>query len=333
MSRSVTLVALEHRSSFKSLERIALEKGILVEMVRPGGFVVLNADDPLVIGMASRTEERIVTFGRTNAADYRAVRIQAKLPERLTLTVEWDGGKLPLRTNFVAEHFWVSVLAAAATAIEIGVPPELVADRIASFEPIPHRCGMISVADGPDFVVDTVKAPWHSLPLAFDIVASAKAPRKRIVLGQLSDFTGSNKRYAEAYRMARAVADQVIFVGEHSHRSNASEEDIAEGRFMAFDTPLAVTEHLKRTAIPGEVILVKGSGNLHLERIAMSFAQDVKCWIASCGKSQGCVACGLYPVASEIHKGSKSWRRRAQLERILKPWKAARKAPAVNKRA
>jgi UDP-N-acetylmuramoyl-tripeptide--D-alanyl-D-alanine ligase len=43
------------------------------------------------------------------------------------------------------------------------------------------------VENGPVFIVDTAKAPYHSLKLAFDMIGGFSAPRRRIVMGQVSD--------------------------------------------------------------------------------------------------------------------------------------------------
>ena len=61
----VTLVALEHKSTFRSIEAVAEEKGKLVEMLPANGLAVLNYDDPRVAAMARRSKARTVTFGRT----------------------------------------------------------------------------------------------------------------------------------------------------------------------------------------------------------------------------------------------------------------------------
>ena len=261
----MTLIEIEHKSAFRTHEAIAAEKGELIEALRPGGLAILNGDDPHVMSMASRTNERVVVFGQSEICDYRATNIYAAFPDRLRLTLGWANGSLPLRTNFVGEHFWLPTLAAAVAAIELGVPPDIVAARVATFEPLAERCGVISIPNGPDFILDTTKAPWHSIKLAFDVVATATSPRKRIVLGHMSDFAGSDQKYRNAYRWAREVADQVIFVGQHAHRSKATQEDRDSGRFVAFSTPEEVCEHIRQTAIPGEVILLKGSVDLHLD--------------------------------------------------------------------
>ena len=309
----ITMVRLEHSSSFKTLENVAREKRALVEALQPDGLAVLNADDPHVLAMASGLACRHVTFGESQTADYRVTDISAAYPRALSLTLHWRGGALTLETPFPAEHFWLSTAAAAATALELGVPPQVVENRIATFEPLANRCHVFVAANGgPHFVVDTAKAPWHSLPLAFDLVAKSTLDRKRIILGQLSDFAGSNAKYARAYESAREIADQVIYVGEHAHRSKASQADRDAGRFVELRTPKEVSDHVKRTAEPGELILLKSSSNLHLERIALAWTHDVKCWIPACGKKEGCQDCGLYEVPFEQHRDFVSKRKRAR---------------------
>jgi UDP-N-acetylmuramoyl-tripeptide--D-alanyl-D-alanine ligase len=317
----VTLIDLEHYSVFRTREAVAAEKGTLVSNIRPGGFAVLNADDEHVMAMAARTAERIVTFGRATGVDYRATDIHAAFPERLSLTIEWTGGRLALQTRYVAEHFWLPVTAAVAAALELGVPPQTVAEQVAGCEPFHNRLSVAAKPDAPQFIVDTTKAPWHSVLLAFKALADAKVPRKRLILGHLSDFPGSDSKYRKAYAAVRPIADQVVFVGDHSHRSKASQQDRDEGRFVAFATPREVAEHIRSTATPGELILIKGSSDLHLERIALSWTGDVKCWVPVCGLREGCQACGLYGTPYEVHRGRRNWRRHERLRRMLTPWK------------
>jgi UDP-N-acetylmuramoyl-tripeptide--D-alanyl-D-alanine ligase len=139
------------------------------------------------------------------------------------------------------------------------------------------------------------------------MMAGFRAPRKRIVLGLISDSSKSDKTYASAYRAARAVAEQVIFIGQHSHRSGASARDVADGRFVRFETVKEAANFLKESAIPDEIILVKGAGKLHLERLMMTFFTSVRCWEDVCGRKGHCPpvrgrGCDLYEVPFEQHK-------------------------------
>ncbi len=125
----ITMVALEHKSSFKTVEAVQREKSQLARSLRAGGLAVLNADDPRVLAMQHQCSGRWVTFGCDNAdATYRTTDVRCTLPERLQLTLKWNGQSLPLRTRFAGRHFWLPTAAAAATALELGVPPDLVAE-------------------------------------------------------------------------------------------------------------------------------------------------------------------------------------------------------------
>ncbi|TIW94335.1 MAG: UDP-N-acetylmuramoyl-tripeptide--D-alanyl-D-alanine ligase [Mesorhizobium sp.] len=314
----VTMVRLEHLASFRTLENVALEKRALVDALPPGGLAVLNADDPHVLGMASGTRHRVVTFGRTEDADYRVTDTQAAYPETLSLTVRWRGGTLDLKTLFPAKYLWLPTAAAVATALELGVPPEKVAARVATFRPLVNRCQVLVIEDGPHFLVDTAKAPWHSINLAIDMVAKAKVASKRIVLGQISDYVGSTRKYRDAYNTAREVAGQVIYVGDNAHRSGAGQADRDGGRFVELRTPREVSDHIRKTAVPGELILLKSSSNLHLERVALAWTRDVKCWVPVCGKRSGCQGCGLFEVPFEQHRAHVRKRRRARLWQWLR---------------
>ncbi|MBZ9886238.1 UDP-N-acetylmuramoyl-tripeptide--D-alanyl-D-alanine ligase [Mesorhizobium sp. CA10] len=311
----VTMVRLEHVTQFRTLDAVAQEKRALVEALSPGGLAILNADDPHVLDMASGARCRVATFGQSEAADYRVTNIHAAYPDLLRFSLRWRGGDIDMQTRFPGEHFWLPAAAAAVTALELGVPPEKIAARTASFEPLANRCAVLVTDRGPQFIVDAAKAPWHSLNIAFEMMAKAKAVRKRIVVGQISDYTGSSRKYGTAYGIARDVADEVIYTGDNAHRSRASQADRDSGRLIELRTPKEVSDHIKQTAVPGELILLKSSGNLHLERVALVWTHDVRCWIPTCGKKEGCSTCGLYEVPFEEHKSFLANRRLARRRR------------------
>ncbi|WP_027168369.1 Mur ligase family protein [Mesorhizobium sp. WSM3224] len=318
----VTMVRLEHLASFRTLENVAGEKSNLVRALEPGGFAVLNADDPHVLAMVSASNCRSVTFGMSELADYRVRDVHAAYPELLRFSLHWRGNVLHLEVPFPGEYFWLPTAAAVATALELGVPPQTVKERVATFKPLENRGQVIVAGNGPHFIVDAAKAPWHSLYLAFDAVAKSTFSRKRIVLGQLSDFAGSNTKYAYAYSAAREIADQVIYVGDHAHRSKASQADRDSGRLVQFRTAKEASDYIGQTGMPGELILLKSSSSLHLERVALAFTHDVQCWVPVCGKREGCEQCGLFGVPFDQHREfvaqRKLQRRRRKLLRLFR---------------
>ncbi|MDN2580141.1 Mur ligase family protein [Aquibium sp. ELW1220] len=307
----VTLVTREHYSSFRSREGVAAEKGKLVEAVLPGGFAVLNADDDLVAAMAGRTAQRVVTLARHAPADYSVTAGFEPGSPGLLVSIEGPRGALSVRTAFLAEHFWLACAAAAVTALELGVPAALVAERIEDFESVQDRFSLFETNNGPRFVLDTAKAPWDTLFLTIDAFARLDGGFKRIVLGHISDYPGNpTPKYRDAYRKAAECADQVIFVGENAHRSKADAQAIASGRFKSFPTVEGVAAFLRETASAGDLILLKGSRNLHLDRIALAWDHEVKCWNDNCGMSGSCQDCGLYEHPFADHARIRKQKRR-----------------------
>lgn len=310
----VTMVGVEHYSSFRGREGVALEKGELVEALRPTGVAVLNADDEFVMSMRARTTARIVTFARdAPEATYRASAIHAAYPELLSFTLTGGGHSLHLKTPFPGEHFWLPVAAAVSAALEFGVPPDVICRQVETFAPVAERCSILRAPDGPVFILDSAKAPNSTLGLAFDMLAKANAPRKRLVLGVISDYAGAQTPiYKKAWRAAREVADEVIFVGKDISHARPLADDVASGRIIGFETPLAAFEHIRRTAVPDELILIKASKNLHLARLALAFVRPVRCWEPACGTGADCFTC--HGLAVEFDR--KSFRRRSLIARL-----------------
>ena len=85
----VTLVALEHKSAFRSIEAVAEEKQKLVEALPAHGLAVLNYNDARVVSMSSRTKARTVTFGKTGGDDVVSD-ARCERPEALSLTITHD---------------------------------------------------------------------------------------------------------------------------------------------------------------------------------------------------------------------------------------------------
>jgi UDP-N-acetylmuramoyl-tripeptide--D-alanyl-D-alanine ligase len=309
----ITMVAVEHRSAFKTIENVAREKGALVEAVAEGGFAVLNADDENVMAMAERTKQRVVTFGHMNDADYRVVELGLADSGTMELAIRSAHGTHRLSTKLLGTQFWPSVAAAFAVAVENGIPPETIAETLKDIETGCNRCQPYPIENGPTFIVDTAKAPFTTLRDAFEVIRPLRAPRKRIVLGMIADHPGSsNSAYRKAYSWAAEIADQVIFVGEHAHRHKASSEDIANGRIVETATMEQAFAFLRETALPGEIILLKSAAGAHMERLALAFDHDVRCWKERCGTTNTCQVCGLYEYPYERHPQARRQKKLAE---------------------
>lgn len=303
----------DHYKVFRGPDGAAREMGKLVEAIQAGGLAILNYDDPHVLALGKLARARVATFGTAEDADYRATAIGPS-SSALEFVCQHLDDSFSVRLPLLGRHFVASALAAIACASELGVPIPTIRERCSSFEPIHGRCSLRARPGGPVFICDTEKAPAWSLEFAFSVLdLFSDAPRRTIVIGTISDYPGDSRRtYRRAYREASRHADRVVLVDRNGHYANPPAEDLASGRAMIFEKAADLIWQLQNTAIPGEVILLKGSVRAdHLDRIALDFEEPVACWVDGCGRTHSCLRClRLRDPAPDQFKALKRLRRK-----------------------
>ncbi len=309
----VTMIGTDHYSTFRGLEGVAQEKATLIEALPSTGTAILNIDDPHVHAMAVRTRAKILTFGRSTAADIRAANISSAWPDRLRLTVIHGDQVAQISTRLVGEHWVPSVLAAIACGIACGVGLEDCAGEIAAFEPAFGCCSVHGVTGGPVFIFDH-KASYWTIASSLDFLRKARTPRKTIVFGTLSDYPGAvSPRYRRAARDALSVADRVVFVGLHSSHIERMRVGDLRDRLFCFPTVHQANNYLAKDSLPAELIVMKGSIKAdHLERIFLSQIDHVVCWRERCGRAKPCPDCSAYgkpwpPSVAETDREISGW--------------------------
>lgn len=290
----VTVVGSDHRSSLRSLDNTAREKGVLVERVPADGLVLLNRDDSRVYAMRERSRARVMTYGTGAGADYRATNVGVNADGVLHFECRHGAETVPFRIGLPGRHFVVSALAAIAASHQQGIALSELARRMADFQPVAGRCSTHRTAGGVTFVCDTAKAPAWSVLMAVEMLADfTNASRRTLVLGSLSDATGSmHLRYRKAVRAALERADRILFFGEMAAHARVDGEHLTSGKVAYVADIVALRQVLRDTQQPGELILLKGSTTDHLERVAVNFDMQGGCWSTDCAVRWECFNCG-----------------------------------------
>jgi UDP-N-acetylmuramyl pentapeptide synthase len=289
----VTAVGREHHKTFRSVEEVAREKAKLVQALPADGLALLNGDDPRVRAMAGAGRARTVLFGRGDDIDVRAEEVVARWPRTLSLVAVRGGVRLPLTTRFVGEHWLPSVLAAVALGLETGVAPDQVAAAIAAVEPQTGRLSEHRTPAGVTFLDDAFKAPTWSLEQAFEVLRTAEAERRVLVLGQLSDDSHKPRDlFRRLAPRALAAADLVVMVGRWARYAD---EPAAAADDLHLCADLREADRLLDDLLrPGDLVLLKGTRSSdHLERLVLSRGGGIACWRMACGRLPTCDRCRL----------------------------------------
>ena len=294
----VTCISADHFTAFKSRDAIAQEKGKLIRSLPSDGIAILNADDPRVLAMRSQFPGRTVTFGLASDAMLRGDAIQSVWPDRLSLTVTWNGESVHVKTQLCGTHWAPTVLAALATGVALGVPLTVAAEAVASVEPFEGRMAPL-IKDGITFIRDDWKAPLSTIEPAFDFMRQARANRKVVVIGTISDYQGdSTRRYVEIAQLALAFADCVVFVGPRASASLRAKRG-PNDELRAFPSLRDASTYLSGYLRADDLVLFKGSHKAdHMQRLIVALTTDVQCWRSDCGRLQSCDTCDLLHVPS-----------------------------------
>ena len=268
-------VGTAHLGEFGSRENIALAKGELVEALPADGVAVLNADDPLVLAMADRTAARVVTVGLADTADVRAVDVT--LDERGTPSYELvtATGSVPVTLAVHGEHQVGNSLAAAAVALELGMPLPAVADALGRARALSRwRMEVTERPDGVLVVNDAYNANPESMAAALRALTTmARGRRSWAVLGEMAELGASaadeHRRVGEL--AAELGVDRVVVVGPGAQRLYAAAR---EGAVHVDDADAAIAL-LRAQLRPEDVVLVKASRAAGLERVALALAEPV----------------------------------------------------------
>jgi UDP-N-acetylmuramoyl-tripeptide--D-alanyl-D-alanine ligase len=257
----VTAIGGDHRKAVGgSRQAMAAEKAMLVEVLEPDGLAVLNIDDPLVAGMAGLSPGRTVFYGRAPEADLRLLEAVSSWPDRLTLTYAYRGERWSIRTRFVSAAGALSISAALLTALELGVDRATCTKIIESFEPLDNRMSVHRGRRGEWYVLDAQKASYHGIEACIGFLETARAPRKTVIFGTISDHAGADRGpYNKATRMALAHADRVFFTGPQAMRPRRLAAAEFPGRVFMDEDPAAVLARIGEDAVEGELIYVKAS--------------------------------------------------------------------------
>lgn len=272
-------VGSAHLGEFGSREAVAEAKGELVEALPADGTAVLNADDPLVLAMAARTSALVVTFGRSPEATVRADRESLDDAGRPRFTLCTPEGSAKVALRLYGSHAVSNAVAAAAAARELGMPVADIAAALSEATPASRwRMEVTRRPDGVTVVNDAYNANPESVLAALDtLVHMARGRRAFAVLGCMAELGAATASEHERIgaRAARGGLAGIVAVGETAASVLKGAEGVASwtGERVRVDDAGGAIAAMAERLRPGDVVLVKGSRVVELERVALALLE------------------------------------------------------------
>jgi UDP-N-acetylmuramate--alanine ligase len=266
----VTNIDPEHLDHWKTPE--ALRRGFLefVNRVPFYGLAILCIDHPTVQSLIPEVEKRFVTYGEAPQADYRAANISVGGPQVSFDAIRRGEPIGRFTVQMVGRHNVLNALAVVALADELGIPPEVTREGLATFAGVQRRFTVRGEAAGVTVVDDyghhpaEVKATLRGAREAFDrrVVCVFQPHRYSRTRDLLADFT-------TAFNDADVLLlSEIYAAGEDPipGTSGASLADAirAHGHHDVTFVPerARLAEAARERVRPGDLVLTLGAGDV-----------------------------------------------------------------------
>jgi UDP-N-acetylmuramoyl-tripeptide--D-alanyl-D-alanine ligase len=270
---AITNVAPAHLGMLGSLEAIAAAKGELFGRLRPDAVAIVNADDPNCVAQSARFEGKKLRFALRAPADFRA-RVERVEHGSAVYELECPAGRAQVRMRAPGLHLVDDGLCAAAAAFATGLlgaqPLAAIVQGLEEFSGVPGRVALVRAPNGLLVIDDSYNANPHSVARALETLAELRGSgRAFAVLGDMFELgDDAEALHAEVGRRAAAAGvDSLVCVGELS--ANTAIAARAAGLARVFETESAeeAAQHVRAAARSGDVVLVKASRGMKLERV------------------------------------------------------------------
>jgi len=269
----VTNAGVAHMEIFGSWERIVEATAEPVEGLDRSDTAVLNADDPVVAGLASHTQARVMTFGTALSSDVRAERIELASDGRAAFTLVAGGEREPAELAVPGEHMVANALAATACGIALGMSTAECATGLKGAGISRWRMETFTTADGATIVNDAYNANPDSMAAGLKAARwIARGSRLITVLGHMAELgpiaLEEHDRLGEL--LARMGVERLVTVGSQAESiaRAAVREGLEPQTAVSYDTVEEALSDVRAHVRAGDIVFLKGSRVAGLETIA-----------------------------------------------------------------
>ncbi len=269
----ITNIGDSHVERLGSRDNIAAAKAEMAEAMPEKTTLVLNSNDPYTPKIKVKTAATVITFGPQ--ADVTATDIVLDTAARASFTIKAkvDGQQqvMPIVLPVPGAHNVMNALAAAAAALSVGAAPSDVIAGLAGVTPSANRLAVLTTAGGATILNDTYNASPAAMAAALATLAALEGGRKIAVLGdmlELGDLAESAHTEVGGICAANGV-DMLLVLGDNATfvAAGATAGGLSPGVIFSPESLDEACDILKRELGEGDVVLVKASRALGLERI------------------------------------------------------------------
>lgn len=276
----ITSIGEEHLEFFGDVKSVAREEFSLLTCMAGRPFVAMNMQAAAHAPPHALREVTSLTYGFDEEAGLRAVDVASDdRGHRFRIN---DGTEYYLPV--LGRHNVVNALAAIAVARRFRMSPAQIAEGLEQVRLPPMRMERVRIG-GITLINDAYNANPSSMRIALGVLDAVATPgRKVLVLGDMRELGEQSPRCHQALGQdaGRSTAQIIIAVGAYARvvADGATATAGTTKRIYSFPTVEAAAEKIGALIDAGDVVLLKASRGVKLERLIepiRAAAEVVRC--------------------------------------------------------
>ncbi len=282
----LTAIAPTHVEYFKTVERVAKEKQLVLTSLTGDCAAILNSDDERVLAVEPKIKCQMYTFGfggdaMIQGSDAVVSYSENSKPNGINFRIAYGGSNIPMfLPNVLGRQHIYPALSAVAVGLFYGMNMIEISEGLKQYTPAPGRMHVVSGIKNTTIIDDTYNSSPVAANAALKVLSEIKLPEgadsrikpeKYLVLGdmlELGPMTEDEHRKL-GYALVEAGVDFLVTVGEAAkHIAIAAQEaGFEEHRIAKFADSMVAGKFIQEKIKQGDLILVKGSAAMRMEKI------------------------------------------------------------------
>jgi len=257
----ITNIGNAHLEGFGSLEGVIKAKTELYEHLRKvNGIALYNDRDPLLVEKIFRIINRAVPFSDPTGIDLVVESIPPAV--NLNISVKYLHNSYTVNTNLFGLYNLENVRSAIATGLFFGVDIKDILEAVGNYVPANNR-SQVKVTKNNTLICDSYNANPTSMNAAIEAFSKLEADHKVLILGDMLELGDkSEDEHSKVLTLIGSVRpEKALLVGP------VFQKVAPKSGFSVFKNADDLTEYLKKDALKGKTILIKGSRGMKLEKV------------------------------------------------------------------
>ena len=275
-----------HIEFFESRKHLIEEKSGLVRTLKKDGLLILNMDDEAMLEMKEKTRNLIITYGWKEGSDIlgsgeNIFYGEGTGPEGIIFRADVGGTSLPVVVEgvFGRNHIYAGL---AALALSYGYKWNIIeaVEALKDYDVPPGRMRLLHGINDTLIVDDTYNSSPFACESALRTLSGVKCMGRRIAV--LGDMLELGKYTIEAHKsignLVKESVDILVVVGPRAQaiKEGAQESGMSEENIFEFTNSKEAGEFIKTFIQKGDLVLVKGSQGMRMERVVGEILMDQK---------------------------------------------------------